>query len=124
MHYFFHFAIYDECLKSVLLYIRYLLLTVLSKAEFFLSAEQSPSFILQELRIIFLRMSGVYKQQNKNRFFVPELLRWIIGYNQAMNSRDADCIFFLLSSYFKAPVAIEHRCLLIIWRFQRIWLQN
>ena len=33
MHYFFHFAIYNEGLKSVLLYIRYLLLTALSKAE-------------------------------------------------------------------------------------------
>ncbi len=33
MHYFFHFAIYNEGLKSVSLYIRYLLLTVLSKAE-------------------------------------------------------------------------------------------
>ena len=63
MHYFFHFAIYNEGLKSALLYIRYLLLTALSKAEFFLSAEQSPSFILQELRIVFLRMSGVYKQR-------------------------------------------------------------
>ena len=33
MHYFFHFAIYNDGLKSVLLYIRYLLLTVLSKAD-------------------------------------------------------------------------------------------
>lgn len=38
MHYFFHFAIYNEGLNSVLFYIRYLLLTVLSKAEFFCGA--------------------------------------------------------------------------------------
>ena len=44
MHYFFHFAIYNEGLKSVLLYIRYLLLTVLSKAEFFSFRGAIPKF--------------------------------------------------------------------------------
>lgn len=44
MHYFFHFAIYNEGLKSVLLYIMNLLLTVLSKAEFFLRSNPQVSF--------------------------------------------------------------------------------
>lgn len=118
MHYFFHFAIYNEGLKSVLLYIRYLLLTVLSKAEFFSFRGAIPKFHFARAADCFsadircIQAAGVWFPRNifilcfavpydtnlivlkiKTIFFAPESLQWIIGYNQAMNSRDAETGF-------------------------------